>query len=185
MKPALTDKFLLQELLNLRDKFNIKYFFETGSWKGYSSDIASKYFEKVFTCEVDKSLFEEAVKNNSNNSNVSLFLGNSPVVLRSIVTNQHQDSIFFLDAHWYGYLPLNDELEIIRQTGIKPVIVIHDFFTPIENGKSKFGYDKYGDVVVGFELVKDKINEIYDGKFKHYCLEESEINSGVGIFHPL
>jgi hypothetical protein len=185
MIPALTDKYLLNELITLRDKFDIKYFFETGSWKGYSSNIASKYFEKVFSCEVDEGLFNEAVMNNQNNSNVSLFKGNSPLILNTIVTREHEDSIFFLDAHWYGYVPLNDELSVIKSVGIKPVIVIHDFFTPTGDGSSKFEYDKYGDTVIGFDLVKDKIEQIYDGKFVHYCLQDSEINSGVGIFCKL
>lgn len=185
MNPALSDKYLISEILMLKDKFNIKYFFETGSWKGYSTNIASKYFDKVYSCEINESLFSEAVENNKNNKNVELYFGSSPEVLKKLVQKHHESSIFFLDAHWYDYLPLVEELSVIRDVGIKPVILIHDFFTPNGSGGSKFGYDTYNGVPIDFNLVKNVISQIYNNEYVHYCIENSEINSGVGIITPV
>lgn len=183
MQPALSDKYLLEEILKLKEKFNSNAFFETGTWKGYSASIISKFFYKVYSYENNKSFFDEAVRINQDNKNVILKLENSVDGLKRDLTKENNKDIFFLDAHWDEYFPLLDELKVIKDKKIKPIILIHDFFTPDGNGKSKFHYDTYGEKSIGFLLVKEIIEEIYEGKFIHYCLENSEINSGVGVFY--
>lgn len=181
MQPALSDKFLLEEILKLKEKFDSKVFFETGTWKGLSANIISKFFHKVYTYENNKSLFNEATKNNENNKNVILRFGNSVDGLRQDLKEENKNDIFFLDAHWDEYFPLLDELKVIEEKKIKPIILIHDFFTPDENGNPKYGYDTYGDRIIGHNLVKDYMDKIYDKQYIHYCLQ-SEINSGVGVY---
>ena len=42
---------------------------------------------------------------------------------------------------------------------------------------------KYDTKVLNFDYVKSFMDEIYGSKgYVHYCLSESEINSGCGIF---
>jgi hypothetical protein len=183
--PAAHDKFLIQEMINLRDRFDIDLLIETGTWRGNSINIFCKHFRKCVSIESDKDCYYHAVEVNKNNPNVQLLFGNSPDILKTILIKQQKNTMFFLDAHWGDYWPLLDELQTISDFNIKPIIAIHDFFTPDENGFSKFGYDKYGNQPLDLHYVSNKMAKIYgeDG-FLHYCLNEVEVNSGVGFFIP-
>jgi hypothetical protein len=47
----------------------------------------------------------------------------------------------YLDAHWYDYLPLRDELTTLREWQ-NTVVMIDDFKVPSDD---RFGWDKYDD----------------------------------------
>ena len=49
---------------------------------------------------------------------------------------------FYLDAHWYGDLPLAHELQIIAKMWQEPVVMIDDFEVPDDPG---YGFDDYGE----------------------------------------
>lgn len=185
MKAAFEDKFLLSELYNLIDKFNIKKIIETGSYKGWSTSILSKTGLIIESIELNKDYFDEAKEKNKFD-NVTFFLGPSEIILENILYQEQKNLLFFLDAHWGEHWPLLDELNIISRKKIKPVIIIHDFFVPDQNGNPKFGFDQYQNQKLDYEYVKQNIEKIYDNQFEHYCLHECDlsINSGVGIFIP-
>jgi predicted O-methyltransferase YrrM len=181
MKPAREDKFLLEEILKLKKHHRCTTFIETGTWIGLNADIVSKHFDKVISFEVNQEFYQKALENNINNQNVELIFGNSGEVLKNYI-NCEENTIFFLDAHWGEYWPLLDELETIAALQIQPVIIIHDFYVPDMNGNAKFDYDKYGQQPLDLEYVKEKIQKIFPDGYTHYCTQQSEINSGSGIF---
>lgn len=106
---------------------NIKFqnFIETGTYKGETTFLTSKYFENVYTIEIAPHLFNEvsSYAKEQNITNVHFYLGDSLEKLDEImkeVENQH--NVFFLDAHISGYdsswnqiirVPLLNELDII------------------------------------------------------------------------
>lgn len=185
MNPAMSDKYLFDEVINLKDKYNCKIFIETGTWNGKSINMLSKHFEILKSIEIDESKHKEAIENNKLNKNVFLYCGNSSDILPNIINNNFSKSIFFLDAHWGQYWPLRDELQIIADFKITPIIMIHDFFVPDADGNPKFGYDKYQNTSLDYKYVEDKIIKIYgENKFDFYCLDNTEINAGTGIFTP-
>lgn len=187
IKGAFDDKHLKVELDKLIQQFNIDTIVETGTYKGWSTNILAQTKKKVITIEVNEELYNHAKKFNSEHENVTFYLGSSQKVIDDVIESQSSSKIlFFLDAHWGEYWPLLDELKVIHKKNINsPIIIIHDFFVPDENGKAKFGYDKYGDRILNYEYVKSHIDQIYgENKYTHYCLQESEINAGVGIFIP-
>lgn len=181
MKPALSDKFLFDEILRLKNKYNCTTFIETGTWIGLNADIASKHFNNVISFEVNDSFYQQALQNNVNNKNVKLIFGNSGEILKDYIDCE-KNIIFFLDAHWGEYWPLLDELETIANLKLKPVILIHDFYVPDADGGAKFSYDKYKDQPLDLSYVKHKIEKIFGNDYIHYCTQQSEINSGTGIF---
>lgn len=181
MKPALSDKFLIDEIIKLKNQFNCSTFIETGTWIGLNADIASKHFDKVITFEINDNFYQKALENNKNNKNVKLVFGNSSELLKNYI-DFSQNNIFFLDAHWGDYWPLLDELEVIASLNIKPIILIHDFYVPNENGAAKFNYDMYKDQPLNLKYVQKQMEKIYNNNYIHYCTEYSEINSGTGIF---
>ena len=186
IKGALEDKFLNEEIDKLVKNHNIETIVETGIYKGWSTSIFAKKVKKVIGIDISDSLINEAKKYNAENKNVDFYLGSSPEVLNSVLKKNDNSILFFLDAHWGEYWPLLDELKVIKEKKILPVIVIHDFFVPDEKGNAKFGFDKYGDTVLNFEYVKSSMDKIY-GKagYVHYCLDEiKEVDAGCGFFIP-
>ena len=182
----MTDKFLFEEVIKLKNTFNSEIFIETGTWTGKSLSILAPYFEILKSIEINEEKYKEALENNKSNNNVVLYCGNSTNILPNIINSRMHKAIFFLDAHWGEYWPLLDELQIIANFNLKPVIIIHDFYVPDENGNPKFGYDRYKDIPLDYNYVEEKIIRIYGKeKYKHYCIDKTEINAGTGIFTPL
>lgn len=189
IKGAFDDKHLKFELQKLIEKFDVDTIIETGTYKGWSTNVLAQTGKKIITIEVNEELYNHAKKFNSKYDNITFYLGSSQKVINDVISVGCQDKIlFFLDAHWGEYWPLLDELNVIHSKKMNhlPVIIIHDFFVPDEIGKAKFGYDKYGDRILNYEYVKFHMDQIYGEKnYIHYCLQESEINAGVGIFIPI
>jgi|5B_taG_2_1085324.scaffolds.fasta_scaffold00043_36 hypothetical protein len=186
MKPAYSDKFLMEETKKLKERFEIKTFFETGTHIGISTSLLSEVFERVYSAEINESFYNKAKQNNINNKNVIIENRNSVDLIRKNLQQEQKGVCFFLDAHWGNYWPLLDELRTIAEKNVKPVIIIHDFYVPDLNGQAKFHFDKYKGKSLDFNFVEKEINLIYGGSknYTHYCIEQSEINSGVGFFTP-
>ncbi len=137
----------IQETLQYyADKYSLKTFVETGTFRGSTTEIASKIFEKVITIELSEELYKAAKEKFKDASSVSCLLGDSSVVLRELIKSIPEDVLFFLDAHWAGNLstransdsPLLDELAVLskRNSQHRDLIIIDDvsFF----NRKGKY-----------------------------------------------
>lgn len=72
---------------------------------------------------------------------VRIEINNSVDGLKEITEDFSKVTLFYLDAHWYDYLPLRDEYLLIREKFPKAVIVIDDFKVPHDE---VYTYDDYG-----------------------------------------
>lgn len=121
-------------------------FVETGTFLGMTTDFLARtamaHRARVYSCEIDDRHYAIAGRAVGNLKNVHLHHGNSVDYLRSLSAELSQALNFvYLDAHWNDYLPLRDELSILR--GWKNTIVmIDDFKVPSDE---RFGWDKYDD----------------------------------------
>jgi len=184
-KSAYSDKNLLETTINLCEKFKITKFVETGSYHGGSAKIVSQYIRTVHTIENNPELHEIAKDNLRGVPNVKLHFGSSQEILKDILVENEENIFLFLDAHWGEYWPLIDELKVIAEKKIRPVIAIHDFFVP-PNGKFSYDIHPSNGTVLNFDYVKDSIEEIYEGKYEYfYNVECSDINSGIVYICPL
>ena len=197
---ALEDKFAYKEFENLISKFNVTKIYETGTYLGWSTLKLSEFNLPVYTIEVNTNYIVESHNNLKDKKNVHVFWGESPEILNSLCTENDENCLFFLDAHWNENLPILDELDVIKRTK-NPVIIIHDFFVP--GGKkirskyfdgygivddlsgSKFGFDSYGDITLNYEFIKDKLDEVYpNGYDYHYTTEIDCVDSGLIYIYP-
>lgn len=116
---------------------NIKNFVETGTYKGDTTLMASKFFEKVFTTEIHEPLYEESKKRAQTEgaTNIQFLLGNSVDLLETIVPNVLDGAVFFIDAHISGAdsswnreqrVPLLEELSVILKNKLGPSLFILD-----------------------------------------------------------
>lgn len=116
---------------------DIKYFIETGTYKGDTTLMAAEHFLEVYTTEIVPLLYEgsklRAIDKGINN--INFLLGDSVELLKKIMPRLDGGAVFFLDAHQSGcdtsnngknHVPLFQELEVILDRNIGPSIYIID-----------------------------------------------------------
>jgi hypothetical protein len=121
-------------VLMIRDYFSIKTFIETGTYKGKTSTWAAGNFDKVFTIENSKELFDSTSEKLKQYDNISFLFGNSSKQLENVIDEIQHPAIFWLDAHWcgsntYGSIdpcPLLAEIMRIKESKLNHIILIDD-----------------------------------------------------------
>ena len=122
------------EVLDKIRELGVKIFIETGTYKAQTSVWASKTFDIVYTIEASKKLYNEALKEYGNISNIRFMCGTSKECLKKIINEIETQAVFWLDAHWSGgetfgsddRCPLLDELGLITKEDVKHYILIDD-----------------------------------------------------------
>lgn len=122
--------------LKLRDKFGIKHFIETGTYKGGTAVWAGMHFEKVTTIEGFEEYYKRTSSAQHDKKNITFLLGDSRDKLPVVLKKQKQPALIWLDAHWMGNTELSagtkgecalmDELEAIGKNGVRHFILIDD-----------------------------------------------------------
>jgi len=103
---------------------NIDTIIETGTNNGDTSEFLAKRYpnKKIITCEIEKSIYEVAKLRLKKYKNVNVFLASSEFIVRDVNQLKH-NIIYYLDAHFYDYWPLRDELHKIK----RGFVMIDDF----------------------------------------------------------
>lgn len=155
---AFHNNIILQRMIKiLITKFNVTSFLETGTYcAGTTTYMALNYVDlPIFTCEINENYFQACSKRLSKYKNVTISKESSEkFIIRLIKEKTLGDfPMFFLDAHWYDYWPLQDE---IANIGILPkfIILIDDFKVP---NHPKFGNDAGGGGTLGIHRSKRDI----------------------------
>ena len=156
------DSFICEQFLLLKERFNIDTVVETGTCYGSTTLWLSKHFDRVFTIENNMEYLSVAQKRlrEEGCTNVKTEFGDSGEVLYPVLMENKvmDNTLIFLDAHWANHCPLKQELEAIHFAGIKPVIAIHDFKVPNEEG---LGFDSYNLQDFDIDWIKEEIDLIY------------------------
>lgn len=111
-----------------------------GATTGYLAAVTGK---KIYSCEIQPERYSMAYEILIPYfNNIELFNLNSIDFLKKIMpTLSKQVPFIYLDAHWYQFLPLRDEIQIISSNCDQYLILIDDFQVQGDKG---YGYDKYG-----------------------------------------
>lgn len=196
-----------------RDKFQaiitdneIETVIETGTYLGGTTRKLAKMCGNVITIEVVPDHFKQAQQNIAEqvdnvavfraswdqvkvglivNSNVSMMMGSSEKVLAAVLPKiTGRRLFFFLDAHWGKYNPLLDELAVIAENGLRPIIAIHDFKVP---DHPELGFDTYGDIVYEWSWIENSIKKIYgeNGFRIEYNTEATGAKRGIIYIYPV
>lgn len=176
------DEFVHEEIKKLVDKFKVDLIVETGTFLGNTTKRLRE-FGTVFTCEIDETNYKKAYENLKYLDNLNLAFDDSVKFLEKLLPNSNDLSIlFFLDAHWWDACPLLDELKVIADNGIKPVIVIHDWKVP---NRPDLGFDSYKGQDFTFEWIEQSLKNIYGNNFKyHYNDQASGAKRGLIYIYP-
>src|SRR5262249_5410929 len=125
-------------------KIPFENYVETGTFLGMTTDFlarrAKAHDAHVYSCEIDSRYHAIANRTVGDLPNVSLQQANSVDFLRELSPKLVTAMNFvYLDAHWNDYLPLRDELLILRGWQ-NSVVLIDDFKVPSD---PRFGWDRY------------------------------------------
>lgn len=173
--PFENDTYISDEILSIKQKFNIYTAIETGSQYGSSLKWFMDNFHEAFGCEPNKNFFDVCFQ-----KNLILFNEKSTDFLPRF--KDYEGLLIFIDSHWRGEpCPLKEELEIISMFKNEPVICIHDFKVP---ERADLGYDVY-DFELSFEEIEDKLKKIYRNGFDyHYNDKADGAKRGVIYIYP-
>jgi hypothetical protein len=107
-----------------------QWFIETGTNQAETAIWAAPHFEQVVTIEGFKELYDKAIALPDRPTNVEFLLGDSGVLLPSVVNKRSSPAILWLDAHWCGSntfgtiheCPLLAEIKAINTSSVDHVI---------------------------------------------------------------
>lgn len=120
---------------HLSEDERVTHFVETGTYKGWTTRIASQLFSSVHSIEINLNLHKEAADYLKDCANVTLYHGDSLTTLQHIAnTLKDKHVLWFLDAHQSGpdtsnngiHVPLMRELETIMCNSHEPKVIIID-----------------------------------------------------------
>lgn len=174
------DDVAKNQFAQLIKQFKIKTFIETGTYHGVTTEWLSSLVKTVHTIEINENYQTIAKERLESLQNVHMHIGNSPEVLSHILPLVTVPVMFFLDAHWGTYCPLNDELKAIKASGIiDPVITIHDFQVP----NTTLGFDVYDGQALSLERVEPFLPNLYSNGYKINYNDETAGGARRGILY--
>jgi hypothetical protein len=118
----------------LAKKHNLSTFVETGTAGGGTVKKMSKYFKKLYTVELDPTLFHQGKAYVSSYKNITCLEGDSGIVIKDILNKLDESALFWLDAHYSGRgtakgetdTPIEKELQLILKHRQKNNVVMVD-----------------------------------------------------------
>lgn len=184
-KPFNNDHFVAEEFLKLKEEFDISVVVECGSCVGGTTKWLANNFTHVTTIEINPEFLKFCFERTKEQTNVHHLLANTTDVLAEVLKTKDHNTLLFLDDHWNEYMPLHDELKIIAESGLKPVLAIHDCKVP---DQPELGFDSYAGVDISFENIKDLVATIYgkNGYEYHYNAIDTatDVMRGVIYIYP-
>jgi hypothetical protein len=149
------------------------FFIETGSYYGDGIQLAlNSGFDKIYSIELSKDLYNHCVSRFSNFGKVEILLGDSSIKLKEILEkNPNVPFTYWLDGHYSGGVtargekdcPLKEELECILSRDIEGELIYIDDMRHYRNHED-----------IDLEYIKNLINK-YKPKAK-YWFEESNLD---------
>lgn len=157
-----TDRDSRIAIMTLRDKYKIKTFIETGTFKGVNAHIMSNIFDNVITIEKDYNYFKIAMLNNIGKKNICFLWDSSPEILKTL--KKGLKAIIYLDAHFYDKkakqkFVVIDELKALKSHKNK-TLIIHDF-------DNNLGHINYDGQSLDFGLLKRHLKKV-NPNFHYY-----------------
>ena len=127
-------EYKVMQLIKYCNLYKCKILIETGTFYGYTSKICKDYFNKVYTIELSDYFYKMALETFKNDNNVTCLHGDSGIVLKDLMKNINEKTLFWLDGHYSAGLtakgeketPIIEELNTILNHNIKDHVLLID-----------------------------------------------------------
>jgi hypothetical protein len=115
-------------------KYGCEIFVETGTLHGDMIEAQKLFFNQLYSIELDKKLFDDAVRKFKYDRKVEIIHGDSGKEMINLIKKINKRAIFWLDGHYSGTYtalgdlecPIYEELKAIFTSKIKNHIIIVD-----------------------------------------------------------
>ena len=109
----------------------LKTFIETGTHEGWMIDRVGDQFEKVYSIELDETLYQRARERFQKKGHIKLLHGDSAMKIKEVLAELNEPTLFWLDAHGSGAItaanaPILDELEAIFAHPVREHLILID-----------------------------------------------------------
>lgn len=141
-EPYLTHEQRREVLRSYGKRYGARVFIETGTAGGDTPAALMGDFERLYTIEVGRGVYEAARKRFAG-TNVTCLCGDSGQRLGNVLAEVDEPALLWLDGHYCGGdraekdTPILEELATIFATGVRHVILIDD--ARLFEGMSHFG----------------------------------------------
>jgi hypothetical protein len=169
---TVVDEDFVDTVLRLQRDFSLRTFVETGTYEGDTSLLLSRFFEAVYTCDIEdhNKPIEFLLRRN-----LVFQVLDSRAFLQSIKAQVAWQTFFFLDAHWYDDWPIREELGWVFANSDAPIVAIDDFDT-----KSGVDYDSFQ----GRNLDMELITPLVPPDYKFFYSGRTFRNRGIVFLVP-
>jgi hypothetical protein len=126
----------VQTVLEYGSLFRINTLIETGTYHGDMIQATLHHFSKIFSIELEPTLFFKAKHKFSGYSHISIIPGDSGMVLPRLLRLIHEPCLFWLDGHYNPFAsdtargvldtPILLELKAILEHSIKNHVILID-----------------------------------------------------------
>lgn len=172
----------IRDIVGIVEGFKPDICIETGTFIGSTTThLAQLAPEGVKSIEINQeflSVAQERFKQNHKSSPIQTYLGDSAKVISEILSTLPKDKkvLAYLDAHWLDAIPTRAEVEALENWGGQWVAVVDDFKIPNDSG---FGFDSYGEVIIGAEIFDGISNLVICGPARD-SFKETGARRGTG-----
>jgi len=136
----------------LLDAFDPDAVIETGTFLGSTTRFFAGNLVPVYSVEIKRLYHMVARVTLGRCRDVTLIRGSSPEVLERMARQRRfKKPLAYLDAHWWGHLPLQGEIDQLLSGWDEAVIVIDDCKVPGDGG---YGFDVYSGVPLSLDMLE-------------------------------
>ena len=131
-KPIPTPHLIkIKTILKYAKGYKILNFIETGTYFGETVDATKKYFNQVYSIELNKEQYQITKKMFSKEKNIKIIRGDSALILPKLLAKINEPYLFWLDAHSSEGFSLNNspimqEITAISKNKIKKHVILID-----------------------------------------------------------
>lgn len=134
-KSIYTPHLIKQRVIkNYQKKYDPLIFVETGTYLGMMVNAVKNNFQKIYTIELDKNLYNNAKRKFAIFRHIKVINGDSSKVLPRLLENIKKPCLFWLDAHFSKGItargikqtPIENELNAIINHKIKNHVILID-----------------------------------------------------------
>jgi hypothetical protein len=133
-------------------------FVETGTFLGDTTLAMANEFERCWTVEIDRSLYEQAVRRFEGHANITALHGNSESLIDTILQEIEAPAIFWLDGHYsrgktgrgLSDTPIVSELTRIFEHPVKTHVIL------IDDARQFLGINGYPTIKGLHRFVRDR-----------------------------
>jgi len=103
----------------------LQVFVETGTFRGDMLERVGDHFRVIYSIELDKGLYEKALKRFQGRGHVRLLCGNSALEIKRVLAELNEPALFWLDAHGSGALTVMDPLHCPAGKELEAILAHH------------------------------------------------------------